>query len=163
MVKYNENVTYQFKKKKTHLLCARNCERTRDMMVNRTYSSCSRNLHSIIILDIVCNVSYFSNTFTLVLYIIRCKVRVWFSIVFIFFSSLWPLITSNTFMQMTPKFKFQPFSWALHQCLQSITQAEGEASSLRGAQCGTRSRDPGVTPWAKGRCSTAEPPGCPHF
>ena len=27
------------------------------------------------------------------------------------------------------------------------TQAEGEAGSLRGARCRTRSRDPGVTPW----------------
>ena len=28
------------------------------------------------------------------------------------------------------------------------TQAEGDAGSPWGAQCGTRSRDPGVTPWA---------------
>ena len=40
-------------------------------------------------------------------------------------------------------------------------QAEGEAGSVLGARCGTRSRDPGVTPWAEGRCSTAEPPGRP--
>ena len=26
------------------------------------------------------------------------------------------------------------------------TQAEGEAGSLRGARCGTRSQDPGMTP-----------------
>ena len=32
------------------------------------------------------------------------------------------------------------------------TQAEGEAGSLWGPQCGTRFRDPGVTPWAKGLC-----------
>ena len=31
-----------------------------------------------------------------------------------------------------------------------------------GAQCGTRSQDPGVTLWAKCRCSTAEPPRCPR-
>ena len=41
------------------------------------------------------------------------------------------------------------------------TQAEGEVGSLRGAQCGTQSRDPRVRSWAKGRCSTAEPPRCP--
>ncbi|XP_072606274.1 uncharacterized protein [Vulpes vulpes] len=41
------------------------------------------------------------------------------------------------------------------------TQAEGEAGSLRGARRGTRSQDPGVTSWAKGRCSTLEPPRCP--
>ena len=39
------------------------------------------------------------------------------------------------------------------------TQAEREAGSMRGPRRGTRSWDPGVTPWAKGRCSTAEPPG----
>ena len=42
------------------------------------------------------------------------------------------------------------------------TQAEGEAGSLQGAPCGTRSWDPRVTPWAEGRCSTAELPGCPE-
>ena len=31
------------------------------------------------------------------------------------------------------------------------TQAEGEAGSVRGAQCGTQSRDPRIMPWAKGR------------
>ena len=36
------------------------------------------------------------------------------------------------------------------------TQAEGEAGSLRGARCGTWSQDPGITPWAEGRCSTTE-------
>ena len=40
------------------------------------------------------------------------------------------------------------------------TQAEGETGSLRGPRRGTRFRDPGVTPWAEGRCSTAEPPWC---
>ena len=38
------------------------------------------------------------------------------------------------------------------------TQAEGEAGSLQGARCRTGSWDPGITPWAKGRCSTTEPP-----
>ena len=38
------------------------------------------------------------------------------------------------------------------------TQAEGEAGSLRGARCRTRS--PGVTAWAQGRRSNAEPPRC---
>ena len=40
-------------------------------------------------------------------------------------------------------------------------EAEGEAGAPWGAQCGTRSQDPGVTPWAEGRRSTAEPPGAP--
>ena len=43
------------------------------------------------------------------------------------------------------------------------TQAEGEAGSMQGARWGTRSRDPGVTPWAKGRCQTAESPGDPQL
>ena len=41
------------------------------------------------------------------------------------------------------------------------TQAEGEGGSPQGAQCGTRSQDPGTMPRAKGRCSTTEPPWCP--
>ena len=43
------------------------------------------------------------------------------------------------------------------------TQAEGEASSMQGARCGIRSRNPGITAWAKGRCSTTEPPRCPQL
>ena len=42
------------------------------------------------------------------------------------------------------------------------TQAEGEAGSPGGPQCGTQSQDPGIATWAKGRCSTTEPPRCPH-
>ena len=38
------------------------------------------------------------------------------------------------------------------------TQAEGEAGSLQGAWCGTQSRDHRITPWAKGRRATTEPP-----
>ena len=34
---------------------------------------------------------------------------------------------------------------------ESETKAEGEAGSLWGARCGTRSQDPGVTTWAEGR------------
>ena len=42
-------------------------------------------------------------------------------------------------------------------------EAEGEAGSLWGARCRTRSQDPGITTWAKGRCSTTEPPRCPSL
>ena len=38
------------------------------------------------------------------------------------------------------------------------TQVEGEAGSLRGARCGTRSRGPRIMPWAEGRHLTAKPP-----
>ena len=41
------------------------------------------------------------------------------------------------------------------------TQAEGEAGSLRGARRRTPSPDPRVTPWARGRRSTAELPRRP--
>ena len=41
------------------------------------------------------------------------------------------------------------------------TQAEGEAGSMQGAQRGTRSQDSRITPWAKGRRKTAEPPRDP--
>ena len=43
------------------------------------------------------------------------------------------------------------------------TQAGGEAGFLLAAQCGTWSQDPGITTWAKGRCSVTEPPRCPLF
>ena len=41
------------------------------------------------------------------------------------------------------------------------TQAEGEAGSLQGAQCGTGSWDSGIMTWAEGRRSNAEPPRLP--
>ena len=41
------------------------------------------------------------------------------------------------------------------------TQGEGEAGSMPGALRGTRSQDSRITPWAKGRCLTAEPPRLP--
>ena len=42
------------------------------------------------------------------------------------------------------------------------TQAEEEAGSMLGAQCGTQSQDFGIMPrGAKGGCSTAEPPRNP--
>ena len=41
------------------------------------------------------------------------------------------------------------------------TQAEGKAGSMQGAWHGTPSRDSRIMPWAKGRCSTIEPPRRP--
>ena len=43
------------------------------------------------------------------------------------------------------------------------TQAEGEAGSMPGARCGTRSQVSRITPWAKGRRQTAEPLGLPSL
>ena len=48
-----------------------------------------------------------------------------------------------------------------HTHTEAETQAEGEAGSMQGARRGTRSQDPGITPWAKSRCSTTEPPRHP--
>ena len=42
------------------------------------------------------------------------------------------------------------------------TQAEGEAGSLQGAQCGTRSQDPRMTPWAKADIPLLSHPGAPR-
>ena len=52
------------------------------------------------------------------------------------------------------------YSWETQK--EAETQAEGEAGSLGGARCGTQFQDPRITSWAKGRCSTAEPPRCPQ-
>ena len=41
------------------------------------------------------------------------------------------------------------------------TQAEGEAGSMQGPWCGTRSRDSRIRSWDKGRRWTAEPPRDP--
>ena len=37
----------------------------------------------------------------------------------------------------------------------------GRSRILWGAWCGPWSQDPGITTWAKGRCSTTKPPKCP--
>ena len=49
-----------------------------------------------------------------------------------------------------------------HTEREAETQAEEEAGSMQGARCETRSQDPGITPWAKGRHLTPEPPRDPH-
>ena len=41
------------------------------------------------------------------------------------------------------------------------TQAEGDAGSMQGAQGGTRSQDPGVTPWAEGGAKPLRLPRIP--
>ena len=59
------------------------------------------------------------------------------------------------------------YQWVLFKILNILfihsweTQAEEEAGSLWGARCRTRSQDPGIMTWAKGRCSTIEPFRCP--
>ena len=58
-------------------------------------------------------------------------------------------------------FRFYLFIHKRHK--EAETRAEGEAGSLQGARCGTRSQGPGITTWAKGRCSTTETPRCPYL
>ena len=41
------------------------------------------------------------------------------------------------------------------------TQAEGEAGSTQGAQCGTRSQVSRIRPWAEGKAQSLSHPGCP--
>ena len=41
------------------------------------------------------------------------------------------------------------------------TQAEEEAGTMQGAQCGTRSWVPRITPWVKGGAKPLSYPGCP--
>ena len=41
------------------------------------------------------------------------------------------------------------------------TQAEGEAGSMQGAQCGTRSPDSRIIPWAEGGAKPLSHLGCP--
>ena len=67
---------------------------------------------------------------------------VWFGHIFIFFKDF-----IYFFMRDTER--------------EAETQAEGEAGSIREARCGTRFQDSGITPWAKGRHQTAEPPRDP--
>ena len=43
------------------------------------------------------------------------------------------------------------------------TQAEGEAGSLQGVRCETRSRDPGVTPEPKADAQPLSHPGIPSY
>ena len=48
-----------------------------------------------------------------------------------------------------------------HTEREAETQAEGEAGSMQGAQRGTLSQDPRVTPWAKGGAKLLSNPGLP--
>lgn len=50
-----------------------------------------------------------------------------------------------------------------HREREAETQAEGEASSMQGAQCGTRSQVSRITPWAEGGAKLLSHPGCPIY
>ena len=62
--------------------------------------------------------------------------------------------------------RFYLFTHERHREREAETQAGEAADSLQGAWCGTRSQNSRITPWAKGRCLTAEParhPNLSHF
>ena len=65
-----------------------------------------------------------------------------------------PHIVNSSFSSKT----FYLFIHERHREREAETQAEGEAGSMQGARCGTGSRDSRITPWAKGRRQTTEPP-----
>ena len=69
------------------------------------------------------------------------------------------VMNSNFSALRLKKIRFYLFIHERHR--EAETQAEGEAGSLWGAWWETPSQDPGIMIWAKGRCSTPEPPGCP--
>ena len=43
------------------------------------------------------------------------------------------------------------------------TQEEGEAGSMQGARCGTRSQDSRITPWVEGGAKPLRHPGIPIY
>ena len=82
----------------------------------------------------------------------------------LFWSSLsWKscLMLQNTVLIFFKRFYL--FIHERHTQREAGTQVEEEADSLWGAWCGTQSQDPRIMTWAKGRCSTTEPPRCPCF
>ena len=48
-----------------------------------------------------------------------------------------------------------------HREREAETKAEGEAVSMQGAQCRTRSRVSRIMSWAKGTAELLSHPGCP--
>ena len=67
----------------------------------------------------------------------------------------------NYFFPLSLSFKI--FYFFMHERHTERGRDTGRGrSSPQGARYGTQSQDPGIMPWAKGRCSTAEPPRCPR-
>ena len=79
----------------------------------------------------------------------------------------------NSVIKLTFYSIFKRFYLFIHERQterETKTQAEGEAGSMQGARCGTRSHDPRImirswysriTPWAERMLSTTEPPRHP--
>ena len=56
--------------------------------------------------------------------------------------------------------RFYLFIHGRHTERKAETEAEGEASSMQGAQCGTLSRVSRITPWAEGSAKPLSHLGC---
>ena len=71
----------------------------------------------------------------------------------------WSISSPNQVKCLSPQILFfLRFHFFIHERhREAETQAERVAGSLQGAQYGTRSQDPRIMTWAKGRCSTIEP------
>ena len=59
--------------------------------------------------------------------------------------------------------RFYLFIHERHTQGEADTQAKGEAGSMQGARCVTRSQNSRITAWGKGRRSTTEPPRHPSI
>ena len=88
--------------------------------------------------------------------------------IFLFKESFWIFLKDSPHHQRNLFFYFYFFLkilfiylWETHR--EAETQAEGgETGSMQGSRCGTRSQDPGIMPWAKGKYSTTESPRGPY-
>ena len=73
------------------------------------------------------------------------------------FTHMWNFLKKIFFIY----FKDFIYSWDTER--EAESQAEGEVGSMLGARCGTQFQKSGIMPWAKARCSIAEPPGRPKI
>ena len=51
----------------------------------------------------------------------------------------------------------------IHSFMRDIQRGRDTGRGRSRLPARTRSQDPRITPWAKGRCSTTGPPGCPYM
>ena len=79
-------------------------------------------------------------------------------------SQLFPFIWRSVYIRSSiHPFLKKDFYLLIHDReREAETQAEGEAGSILGARCRTRSWDWRIAPWTKGRRLTAEPPRDPN-
>ena len=72
-------------------------------------------------------------------------------------------LNEGTFIQRTQTFFFRCYLFIHERHTERGKDiGRGETGSVHGTQCRTRSQDPGITLWVKGRCLTTEPPRRPQ-